>query len=673
MPGSFRARLPRTGLLTFSDDPDVILAQYAVLKRQVPLLYLVLIISALAVMYLFYDLLPGSLVIGVCLSYVVLSIYRFACWTWAFPEPTRIEVQEARNVLRRTTLAVIPICVAYLGFAFVLDGFGGPSERAALAVCVVLTAIGCIFCLIHLPQAARLVQLITMVPFALYHFFHGNDAFALIALNAAIVTSLMLRVSQNVFDGFVEHVTSRAKLTAQQSETERLAAENAKLAMTDALTSMPNRRRFLDRLDKSVEQCVQSGQPFVVGVIDLDRFKPVNDVYGHTVGDQLLIAVGKRLQSLESERLLVARLGGDEFGLVLHDGVEAADALGRLAFDLLTSPFAIDGHEFRLGCSIGFASFPDAGQTASDLFDRADYALYEVKSKNRGGHTFFSNDLEMRRRIETEIETQLQSADLERELSVDLQPIVRIADSSIVGIEALGRWNSASLGAVEPTHFIEAAERLNMMDNITLTLFEKLLTAAHALPSKHGLCFNLSTHDIVTSSTVERLVAAICRHGVDPVRITFEITETALLRDFQMAVHNICRLRALGISIALDDFGTGFSSLSYLNRLPIDKVKIDRSFLRDWNDTGDDKVLTAILAMCRTLELECVVEGVETEDQLRVLTRLGCSVAQGFLFARPMSAHAMHRWLVEGGETAAPRVAERGAPTVSRLFGTRKA
>ncbi|MCX7283333.1 MAG: EAL domain-containing protein [Novosphingobium sp.] len=631
--------------IAFSDDPDILIAQYANLKRQVPLLYILLIIIALAGRYLHSGSELSGVITGASVVFIVVASIRLAKWVWFFPPPENIGIEEVRAVLHRTTFAVVPICLAYLAFAFVLDRYGDPAQQAAVAVCLVLTSIGCIFCLIHLPQAALLVNAITMLPYAGYHLYRGNDTFLLIALVAGVVTTLMIRVSRNAFEGFTELITSRAELAVQRSEAERLAAENASLAMTDALTGLPNRRLFLARLEKQVAHSASTGEPFVVGVLDLDRFKAVNDVYGHAKGDQLLVEVGKRLQSVYNEALLFARLGGDEFGLLVDGSTALAQSVGEEIIALFARPFEFDGQGFSVGCSIGFADFPDAGRSASDLFDRADYALYQVKVDRRGGFSFFTNDLDSRLRAETELEATLLSANLEQELAVEMQPILCLRSARVIGIEALGRWENALLGKVEPARFIEAAERLKIISRITTILFEKALASAAMLQDDFALSFNLSTHDIVTATTIDLLIAAIERHGICAKRITFEITETALMRDFDAAIENIERLRLLGVSIALDDFGTGFSSLNYLSRLPIDKIKIDRSFVRNLAEPGVKKIVTAILAMCDTLELECIVEGVETVEECRSLMSLGCDMAQGFLFARPMAIPALQSWL----------------------------
>ena len=629
----------------FSDDPDVLIGQYANLKRQVPLLYLLLIIIAFASFYLMAGSGPILIIGSVAAIFVIIASIRMVWWLWFLPHPDEIGVAEARTLLRRTTLAVLPICLSYLGYSFLLDSFGDPAQRAGVAICLVMTAIGCIFCLMHLPQAALLVALTTMVPYAIYQLVRGNETFLLVSLIAGIVTTLMIRVSLNAHETFTELITSRSELAAQRGEAERLASENASFAMTDALTGLPNRRLFLARLDDRVQQSISTGRSFAVGILDLDRFKPVNDIYGHAVGDQLLVEVGKRLQSLSGADLLIARLGGDEFGLLVDGDDAAAAAIGEQVIAMLHQPFQIDGQRLSVGCSIGFASFPYAGSSASVIFDRADYALYTVKADRRGAFAFFTPHLETRLRTETELEAALLSADLASELGIALQPIICLRTAQVRGVEALARWHSARIGETDPTRFIDAAERLNIMGSITTTLFTKALASIAVLPEDIGLSFNLSTRDIVTSGTIDMLIAAIVDQGVDPQRVTFEITETALMQDYDTAIGHIERLRAMGVAIALDDFGTGFSSLSYLSRLPIDKIKIDRSFVSKLAEPGVRKIVTAILSMCDTLGVECIAEGIETSEDCFTLQGMGCSLAQGYAFARPMDIASLQTWL----------------------------
>jgi diguanylate cyclase (GGDEF)-like protein len=628
------------------------LAQYGELKRQVPLLYTLLVLNAAALAYTHRHLAPAALTIGFTATLGSICGWRALRWTLA-PAAEDVTVAEARRQLIRTTLIAGVMSVAFVSWSFLLDQYGGAAERGHVALFIAVTVIGCIFCLVNLPQAAMIVTAAVTLPYLAYYLFRGNEVFTAMAFNIALVTAVMIRVLLNSFAGFETLIRSKDILAAKQNEAERLGAENARLAHTDALTGLPNRRQFFAELDRRLNEAKLSGERVAVGVLDLDRFKSINDTFGHAFGDRLLMAVGRRLSKIAGESLLLARLGGDEFGILITRDVDRAQATGQSICDRLAVPFSIDDHSIAVGCSAGLAIFPDAGESVHELFDRSDYALYHVKSSQPGGCATFSLEHETQIRSDRAIETALQSADLNEELHVRFQPILCTRTLGVLGVEALGRWTSSTLGAVSPERFITTAERLGFIHSITAILFGKALTAFAAMPHAIGLSFNLSALDIVSPTTVARLIGMVDSAGIDPKRITFELTETALMRDFDAAVRGIKSLRALGIRVALDDFGSGYSSLGYLHRLPLDKVKVDRSFIADMDETSGRNILSAILGLCQTLELDCIVEGVETEAQLASLHELGYRVAQGYLFAEPMALGPFLAWMRSQSATPA--------------------
>ena len=288
------------------------------------------------------------------------------------------------------------------------------------------------------------------------------------------------------------------------------------------------------------------------------------------------------------------------------------------------------------------------------LFERADYALYNAKQNSRGKPVIFSTDHEIERRRSGLIEQALAQADLARELSLDFQPIIELPGNHIAGFEALARWTNNALGMVPPGEFIRRAERSNRILLISEILLERALESAKCWPDHVRVSFNLSTRDIASPEATRRIVEIISASRVPAHRIELEITETALVSDFDVASDSLRLLKQLGVHISLDDFGTGFSSLSYVHRLPLDKIKIDRSFVADIaTNTTSQKVVKSVVDLCRNLNLDCVVEGVETEDQLRILSDLGCRKMQGYLFGRPMSADDASSLLAE--ESEAPR------------------
>jgi diguanylate cyclase (GGDEF)-like protein len=607
-------------------EPDLALAQFAELQRQLPLLYALLIVNACAVAYTHYGLAPVGLMAPI-LATVLVCCARLILWLRR--RRVTLEAPAAIAQLRWSIIFSGIMAAAYITWSLCLDHYGGPYEQGHVALVTAITVLGCIFCLMHLPQAALVVTVIVIVPQLVCYLSMGNTVFFAIAVNIFAMTAVMLQVLYNSYRGF-------AKLVRSQAEMRRLSDENAVLAHTDALTSLPNRRYFLARLAAQIETSAATGARFAVGVLDLDRFKPINDTYGHIFGDRLLAEAGARLMTAGFEDMIVARLGGDEFGFILLADGERAEAVGQSLCDLISQGYVLDDNRVSIGCSCGVAVFPDAGATVPELFDRSDYALYNSKTSRRGMATLYSAEHESRIRTERAIETALQSADFDSEMQIHLQPIFNTDLGRVAAVEALARWTNPILGRVAPDRFIAVAERAGLIHMLTLVLLRKALEELERLPPGISLSFNLSAHDIADHQTVLAIVAMIRRAKVAPSRIVLELTETAVMRNFEIAENSIRLLRSLGTSIAIDDFGTGFSSLGYLHRLTIDKVKIDRSFVSDLDHPSSHNIVASIVGLCRNLEFECIVEGVETAEQLAILQKLGCRIFQGYLFARPM-------------------------------------
>lgn len=621
-------------MLALSDEPEVILAQYREITRQVPLLYALLIVNTAAVAFTHRAFAPAALTYLMPGALCVVSLLRMVQWLRSGGKS--VDVAAARAQLKRSVVFAGFFGLISVSWALSLANYGGPYEQGHVALYISITVIACIFCLMALPQAALLGCLLVTGPYLVYYLLQRSTVWTAIALNIALVSLVMIRVLLNSFKGFVELVLSQRDIAAKSVETERLGQENARLAMTDSLTGLPNRRYFFAQLEAAIDAAKGTDKRFAVGVLDLDRFKPVNDTYGHVFGDRLLAEAGRRLGAFASDDVVLARLGGDEFGVILFTDCDAAAAFGESLCMLICQPYKLDEVRIVIGCSGGFAIFPDAGQSAHALFDRSDYALYHVKSERRGRCALFSAQHETKIRSDQAVEAALQAADLDAELTVHLQPIVELATMQITAAEVLARWNSPTLGAVPPDIFIAAAERLGLIHKVSRSLFRQALEALSDLPPSLGISFNLSAHDIVSHETISHLIGEIARLGISPQRLQFELTETALLRDFDLAVSGMLALRDIGCRMVLDDFGTGYSSLSYLSRLPVDKIKVDRSFINA-NKARDRDVLAAIKGLCDHLRLGCVVEGIESPNQLELVRTLGYQEAQGYLLGRPMT------------------------------------
>ncbi len=632
------------------DKPDIAIAQYKELQRQVPLLYALLIVNAVAVAYTHADSAPTYMTIGILVPLVLICVIRL--FVWLKRRSRVIDAAEAIQQLRKTIVLAGVISTFYIAWSLALDGYGNDLARGHVALFIAVTVIGCIFCLMHLPQAALLVMTAVTLPYMFYYLGQGH-VFVAMAMNIFLVCAVMIQVLLNGYSGFTKLINSRLALAEKQRETEQLNKENERLAHTDALTGLPNRRYFFARLNDQVKAGHEEQDRFAVGVIDLDRFKPVNDTYGHKTGDLLLAQVGERLEQLRDASLEVARLGGDEFGFIATGLTDNVEQIGQRICEQLSQPYRLGDMLVSIGCSCGLATFPEAGQTSHDLFDRSDYALYHSKSERRGQTTLYSKTHENSIRSDRAVESALQSADMDIEFQVHFQPIIDIEAGTLTCVEALARWNSKELGPVAPDQFIPIAERSGLMRRLTTRLFKMALKELASLDDRLQLSFNLSAHDVSCQETIIELTALCHTHGITPSRITFEITETAVFQSIEDAQASLNLLRIAGFKLALDDFGTGYSSLGYLHRLPIDKVKIDRSFVANLEQSGAEGIVTSIIALCHSMHLECIVEGVETESQIALLRKLDCQYIQGYVIARPMPVGDLTSWMQTSGWTCA--------------------
>ena len=615
-------------------SPDLAVAQFQELRKQVPLLYALLSVNAVAVAYTHLSHAPPWMTTWIPLGLVGASVIRMFAWLRQRDSP--IDAREAISQLRRTAVVGSGLAVAYISWALNLSRYGGDHEQAHVAIFIAITVIGCIFCLMPLPQAALAITGIVIIPSLYYYLSMGDTVYAAIGVNMALVTIVIIRVVIIGYKAFVRLVRAR-------SELDRLNREVTVLANTDPLTAIPNRRRFFSGLSVSIEKARSEGKDFAVGVIDLDRFKSVNDAMGHLFGDRLLQAVAERLQSVFQVEGLFARLGGDEFAFQIAANSEEATKLANTLCEELSRPYKIGDKTVSVGATCGLAVLSVVGESAS-IYDAADYALYSGKVDRRGFTTLYAVSHEERIRSERTIESALQGADLDNEMDIHFQPIMNRA-GDVCAVEALARWTSPSIGSIRPDVFIPLAEKTGMVHRLTLTLFEKSIRAAESLPDDIKLSFNLSAHDLTSSETVIGLIALIRRSEMPPSRIVLELTETAPMRDFEAAEEGILLLRRLGVEIALDDFGTGYSSLGYLRRLPIDKVKIDRCFVTDAATSAGSDLVAAIIALCSKMKIGCIAEGVEEIEQLNVLMGLGCEGFQGYFYSKPLPPSEFFTWL----------------------------
>lgn len=618
------------------NNPGLVKAQIRTFSRQIPIMYGMVVINTLALAYVHFSLAPAWLSIYIPAVLVIISVLR-TIFYWRSGK-RKISAGNARRQLRQTIIIAGFLGGVFSVWALALFSYGDAYTQGQVAFFSSVTCLGIMVCLMHLRAAAIALALTAVGPTSIFLIFAGNYVFTAVGINLVIVTIAVLYVLSNYSLSFVELIANQDALRAKALEAQELSEINERLANLDSLTGLPNRRGFMSELELKLNNTSTDHPQFSVGILDLDGFKPINDVYGHVAGDRLLIKVGHRLSHISLD-IFVARLGGDEFGLIIEGNLTSAEikTLGDHICDAIRIPFVLDSFTANIGGSLGLAKYPDVADTAELLFEYSDYALYSAKEYSKGKAVLFSEEHQADINKTNGIKRELQEADLEEELSLNFQFIVDSDTGVPVGAEALARWSSPVLGNVPPMDFIKNAEQAGIINQLTEILLRKTLSEASNWPKDLFISFNLSAHDIGSSHHIKRLTDIVLDSGFPPERLTFEITESALLQDLDRASETLLLLKSLGSKVALDDFGVGYSSLSYVQSLPLDRLKIDRSFITNIEESETSRaVVKTIIDLCNNLNLDCVVEGVETEGQLKILQNIGCKKIQGYLFSRPL-------------------------------------
>jgi diguanylate cyclase (GGDEF)-like protein/PAS domain S-box-containing protein len=441
-------------------------------------------------------------------------------------------------------------------------------------------------------------------------------------------------------DGILTHyVGVFSDITKLKDSQQRLN----NLANYDTLTGLPNRHHFLERLNRSFQRAKRSGNNVALMYLDLDHFKSVNDTLGHSAGDILLKEVsGRILQQLRDEDTL-ARLGGDEFVVIL-EGVADPECISVIAERIIVDirrPFLIKKQDVHIGCSIGIAFFPKDAEDADTLLRNADLALYRAKDEGRNCYQIYASELNEKAHQRYLIETRLRKAVAQGELFMVYQPQFNTVDHRLIGAEALLRWNNPELGFISPAEFIPIAEQTGLIIPISLWIIEQVCRMQKQIidqgiqPTR--VAINISPVQFKKLDVVASFMKILEQEGVPPDLIEIEVTEGAIMVNPEIAIDTLNHLRSKGFTIAVDDFGTGYSSLGYLKRFPIDKLKIDQTFIRDLETDQDDAVIvSAIIAMSHLLGMKTLAEGVESDEQLEYLNAAGCDEIQGYLLGRPM-------------------------------------
>ncbi|MGT2433069.1 putative bifunctional diguanylate cyclase/phosphodiesterase [Cupriavidus basilensis] len=465
-----------------------------------------------------------------------------------------------------------------------------------------------------------------------------------LAVVIIVVTLAVLAIAliTSVLDVRMEARTAMLALSLAEANQELTY-----LALHDNLTKLPNRVLLEDRLDRAIQEAAQKNTRFALMFMDLDGFKAVNDAYGHPVGDQLLVEVARRIVATVRAQDTIARLGGDEFVLLASVGEpEDAATLAEKVLTAIREPFQVTGRELRVSTSIGIAMYPGDGTLQHDLLTNADAAMYHAKALGRNTICFFEASMNANVHEQLQLVQDLRLA-LERgELILQYQPKLTAPSGPVVGVEALVRWVHPTRGLIAPDQFIPQAEKTGLivpMGNWILDEACRQMREWRDAGHPHWtVAVNLSALQFRHASLIKTVRDTLTRHALEPGCLTLEVTESTAMRDADASLQILKQLHDMGVRISIDDFGTGYSSLLYLKRLPASELKIDRGFIRDLaRDTEDAAIVSAIVALGRTLNLNIVAEGVETAKQQDFLTRLGCDSLQGFLLGRPMSAEML--------------------------------
>jgi len=454
--------------------------------------------------------------------------------------------------------------------------------------------------------------------------------------------------------GFGREMSGRTR-TEEQTQ---LAIERAEyLAMRDALTGLPNRMLLHDRLEQGIANAARQKSGFAFMFIDLDRFKMINDSLGHDVGDELLKRVAARLTACVRASDTVARLGGDEFAVILENlrdtDDEGAQQVAEKMIAAMGEPMLVGAQHLNTSCSIGISLYPFDGRDSATLMKHADVAMYDAKDNGRNNYRFFSAELNTRAQERLSIENYLRLALRRNELVLHYQPRIRIADGALIGMEALVRWSHPRRGLLLPARFIDVAEDSGLIVPIGEWVIERACRQVREWQRVLGaglkLSVNLSAGQFNDPGRLFRAVDGALRSaGLDPAALELELTESIIMQNTGDRAAVIDRLGDLGVGLVIDDFGTGYSSLSYLRKLPVDAIKIDRSFVGDiGRDAADEAIVRAIIAMAHSLQLAVVAEGVETTEQLAGLAALGCDGYQGFLESPALPAAEFERRYVK--------------------------
>lgn len=614
---------------------DLCRAQFREFVHQVPLMYFIVSWNAVAVAFTFREHAAPILSSGVAFVLCAVAVVR-ARWWIRNGERSFTDAEIIRQI-RKTGILAIVLTALFTFWAIALYPHGDTQSKAHLTFFLALTQISSVFCLFPLRSAALSVATIATIPFFTYFSIVDNSRMLPEALMLSLVAGGMVFILYKYNATFAKLIRSRHILRQRQLETQKLSDENRKIALTDPLSGLPNRRALLSRLEEIADCTGRDPGSLAMVFIDLDGFKVINDLHGHQFGDHLITEVGQTLRSLQGGHSMLARMGGDEFALLIEaeDAGEAAQQFAALALERLTQPVTILQRQFQIGASIGIAIDADGLTAPFELLRQADTAMYAVKANGKHGIQLFDKVLDEGKMWRHQIEQEIAAGLGRAEFDVVYQPIVDARTESVVCVEALVRWPGRPGGPLPPDEFIGIAEGSGTIQALGMYVLERACRDAKEVHSLK-LSVNVAPTQFNNPDFCAHVQQILALTGFPPERLQLEITERHLIDYPERASMAIDTLRDLGVQFALDDFGTGFTSIAYLQSFGFSCVKIDRSLTKRLeHDPKAGFLISGLIQMARGLDVSVVVEGVETESLASMLKATGCGQMQGYHFGRP--------------------------------------
>lgn len=620
-----------------TSDAELMRAKFYSFSRHMPLLYGILVCNALAIAFTSFD--PSALwkTLVTPLAMCAMASSR-AVWWWRQSGNKQLSDAAIADYLKRTCTLAVLMTLAFEGWCIWIYNGSDTYGRSNVTFFLGLTEVSTVFCLMTLRAAAMRVAVVSTFSFAFYfswvddrHLMPQTLVLCCVAMGMAVVA---FRFNQ----AFAELIRSQQHLRMRQIETEKLSEENRRIAFSDPLSGLPNRRELLARLDRLEARTDLARDNLAVIFIDLDGFKAVNDEHGHHAGDALIRSVCLRLSQHCPPKATLARVGGDEFAVLLEtpDAQSAALRLAHAMLEEIALPVLVDRHVLQVGGSIGIAANVDPEGTPRELLRRADMAMYHVKTQGKGHAAIYDAGFDEGRLRRLEIEAQIGSGLGRGEFDVFYQPIVDAQSGRIVSVEALLRWPRRPQGALLPDQFIDIAEATGQIHPLGLFVLDRACREIGPLGDLR-LSINVSPAQF-RDPAFERQVAHVLEQTrFPPQRLQFEITEGYLLTNPERVVRAVEAFKAQGMSVALDDFGTGFTSIHYLRSYGFSHIKIDKSLLAGLAPGSKATLLVSgAILLARGLDMAVIAEGVESEAQAQILRAAGCHALQGYLFGKPM-------------------------------------